>query len=140
MNRRDFIALGACAATLSTFPAIAGVDGSIEYAPGLVEMHLAKGETVFLDFSATWCGTCKAQERVINALKANNPAYGQAITFVNVDWDNYGSGKLAASLNIPRRSTLVVLKGDQELGRVVAGTSKKVIKKLLDVALNAATV
>jgi len=139
MNRREFVALSACAATLNAVPAVAGVDGSLEYTPGLVEKHLAKGETVFLDFSATWCGTCKAQERVINALKSKNPAYGKAITFVNVDWDNYGQGELAAWLNIPRRSTLVVLKGEDELGRVVAGTSKKTIKKLMDAALRAAT-
>jgi hypothetical protein len=41
-------------------------------------------------------------------------------------------------LNIPRRSTLVVLKGDQELGRIVAGTRKGDIKALLDRALQAA--
>lgn len=139
MKRRDFIALGAGALALGAMPVSASVQGSIEYTPGLVEKHLAKGETVFLDFSATWCGTCKAQERVINALNSKNAAYGQAITFVNVDWDKYGRGDLSAKLNIPRRSTLVVLKGDAELGRVVAGTSKKVIKKLMDVALSAAT-
>ena len=139
MNRREFAALSVASTFATTLPSLAAVNGSIEYSTGLVTKRLAAGEVVFLDFSATWCATCKAQERVINALVAENPAYGQAITFVNVDWDNYGSGELSNALNIPRRSTLVVLKGNQELGRVVAGTSKKVIKQLLDVALKAAT-
>ena len=68
-----------------------------------------------------------------------NPAYGDAITFINVDWDQHSNSELARTLKIPRRSTLVVLKGDQELGRIVAGTSKSKIKDLLDTALTAAT-
>jgi thiol:disulfide interchange protein len=93
---------------------------------------------VFLDFKASWCSTCAAQERVITALRAENPAYDQAISFINVDWDQWGDGDLVQSLNIPRRSTLVVLKGDQELGRIVAGTAEDEIKALLDLALAAA--
>lgn len=76
---------------------------------------------------------------MIGALKAENPAYAEAITFVNVDWDTYRTAELTRSLNIPRRSTLVVLKGDAELGRIVAGTGKSEIKALLDTALTAAT-
>lgn len=137
MNRRDFMLLTAAVTTVPALPAFAGVDGALEYTPGMVDDLLGKGKTVFVDFSATWCGTCKAQERVINALKADNPDYN-AITFVNVDWDNYGAGELSTWLNIPRRSTLVVLKGEDELGRIIAGTSKGAIKKLMDVALGAA--
>ena len=139
MNRREFVALTTAMTASSVLPAFAGMNGAIEYSPGLINERLATGETLFLDFSATWCSTCKAQERVLNDLKAENPAYDQAITFVNVDWDEHGTGKLSQSLNIPRRSTLVVLKGNQELGRVVAGTSKAVIKELMDTALAAAT-
>ena len=48
-------------------------------------------------------------------------------------------GELSRMLNIPRRSTLVVLKGEQELGRLVAQTGKAEIKALMDTALGAAT-
>ncbi|WP_095588140.1 thioredoxin family protein [Actibacterium ureilyticum] len=132
MNRRDF--LFATAALLPS-AALAGAD----YTPGLVQSELAAGKTVFLDFKADWCTTCAAQERVIKALKAENPAYEQAISFINVDWDKYGRSDLSKALKIPRRSTLVVLKGDQELGRIVAGTGKDTIKALMDTALGAAT-
>jgi len=134
MKRRTFLSLSA-GAVLAPIAARAAV---MEYTPGLVTEALARGETVFLDFKASWCTTCAAQERVINALKAENPAY-EAITFVNVDWDEHGKSALAKSLNIPRRSTLVVLKGDTELGRIVAGTSRADIKALMDTALTAAT-
>ncbi|MDU8927711.1 thioredoxin family protein [Alisedimentitalea sp. MJ-SS2] len=135
MKRRDFIAAGAALALVP----MAAKAAPLEYKPGLVKKHLAKGETVFLDFKASWCGTCKAQERVINALKGENPAYDKNITFINVDWDEYGRSELAFDLEIPRRSTLVVLKGDAELGRIVADTSRESIKALMDAALDAAT-
>ena len=132
MNRRNFLI---ASAALLPSAALAGTD----YTPGLVKSELEAGKTVFLDFKASWCSTCAAQERVINALKAADPAYEQAISFIDVDWDKYGRSDLSKGLNIPRRSTLVVLKGDQELGRIVAGTSKKSIKALMDTALNAAS-
>lgn len=135
MNRRTFLTL--TSAALVSPAALHAATAS--YTPGLVQKALAEGKTVFLDFKAEWCSTCARQERVINALKAENPAYDANVLFVNVDWDKYGRSDLAQSLNIPRRSTLVVLKGNKELGRIVAGTSKGDIKALMDTALEAAT-
>ena len=111
MNRRDFFALTGAAAVTLPMPAWAGQ--VLDYSEGLVKERLAKGETVFLDFKASWCTTCAAQERVLNKLKKQHPAYVDNITFIDVDWDTYGRGSLAKELNIPRRSTLVVLRGDQ---------------------------
>lgn len=135
MDRRHFLLLTAGAATVPFVAAAAPLD----YRPGLVEKHLQAGDTVFLDFKASWCSTCARQERVINSLKSENPDYAARITFIDVDWDDYGKSDLVKRMNIPRRSTLVVLKGNQELGRVVAQTSKSQIKALMDTALSAAT-
>lgn len=134
MDRRTFLVTAAAAATVA-MPALA----QKPYAPGLVEKELAAGKTVFVGFSADWCSTCRAQESKLRKLKAENPAYEANITFIRADWDRHGNGKLANRLNIPRRSTLVVLKGDQELGRIVASTRTEKIKELLDTALAAAT-
>ena len=94
---------------------------------------------MFLDFKASWCTTCAAQERVLDKLKAENPSYEHVITFVNVDWDTYRKAQFTQRLRIPRRSTLVVLKGDAEIGRLVADTREEKIKELLDAALAAAS-
>ncbi|MDJ0827100.1 MAG: thioredoxin family protein [Rhodobacter sp.] len=132
MNRRTFLAT---AAAFAATPALAVT----QYTPGLVAQRLAAGETVFLDFTAPWCTTCRAQGRVLEQLKQENPAYEQAITFIEVDWDTYRTADITTSLNIPRRSTLVVLKGNQELGRIVAGTGRTQIEALMNTALAAAT-
>lgn len=134
MNRRKFI-ITTAAASLTPFALSAKV---VDYTPGMAQKALASGKTVFLDFSATWCSTCAAQDRVINALRDENPKYDANIVFIKVDWDNFSDGKLSNALRIPRRSTLVVLKGDKELGRIVAGTARKQIKQLMDTALSAA--
>ncbi len=134
MNRRDFLLISIAAVFAS--PAVAD---SADYVPGLVDRELAAGKTLFLDFKASWCSTCAAQERVITTLRSDNPDYDRHILFVDIDWDLFQQDSLTRSLAIPRRSTLVVLKGDRELGRIVAGTSRSEIQELLDVALSAAT-
>lgn len=134
MHRRRFITLAAAFAAL---PGAARAFAT-DYTPGVAEALMAEGRIVLLDFHATWCPTCAAQERVLQALTTENPAYGQAIAFVKVDWDSHGRGPLAQKLRIPRRSTLVLLKGEEELGRIVAGTARSQIEALLDQGLAAA--
>lgn len=134
MNRRTFLA---STAALALLPLRVTAAEPILYTPGSAEAAMDEGKIVLLDFWASWCSTCAAQERVLAALRAENPAYGQQITFFVVDWDAYGKDTLAKELRIPRRSTLVLLKGRKELGRIVAGTSKAEIKALLDKALGA---
>ncbi len=140
MRKRTFVAGMASLAVLSAAaflpasPARAAA-GFVDYAPGVIEDALAQGKTVFVDYSATWCTTCKAQERVISRLLETNPAYAKAMLFVRVDWDDYGDQPVARDRNIPRRSTLLVLRGRQELGRIVAGTAEEEIKALLDKGL-----
>lgn len=131
MNRRT---LFAAVAALALTP-VAATAQMIDYTPGAAEAQINAGETVFLDFAADWCTTCRSQERTITNLLSANPAYGQAITFYRVDWDDYGGGALAGQLNIPRRSTLVLFRGGQEVGRIVAGTREADIRALLDAGL-----
>ncbi|MGQ0566581.1 MAG: thioredoxin family protein [Gemmobacter sp.] len=135
MHRRLFLSLSAALPFAATLVRAAG---PIDYAPGVAETAMDEGKVILLDFKASWCTTCAAQERVLNALRAENPAYDAAITFINVDWDQFGDGELARSMQIPRRSTLVLMKGRTELARIVAGTGTEEIRALLDQGVAAA--
>lgn len=134
MNRRYFIA-GVAALLASPHLALAGEASSIAYTPGLIKEKLAAGETILVDYAASWCSTCDRQARIIEELRTNNPEFDKNISFVKVDWDAYGSHEVSTSRKIPRRSTLILLRGDQELGRIVAGTDNDKIKQLLELAL-----
>ncbi len=135
MKRRDVIALG-MAAILMPSVALAKVPAPIEYQDeGEVAKLLSQGKTVFVDFYTDWCSTCRAQERVIESLRQSNPAYDKNIVFVKVNWDFYSISKIAKKYKIPRRSTLLILRGNKELGRIVAGTSKRQIRQLMNLGL-----
>lgn len=133
MKRRAFSLALAFFLALVSVPAKAA--NWVDYDTGVIQDALNSGKTVFVDYFAVWCSTCKVQERKIDQLRAENPAYDKAMIFVRVDWDLWGSEDVSKSRKIPRRSTLLVLKGDKELGRVVAGTATTKIKELMDLGL-----
>ncbi len=138
MKRRNFLAV--CTALTFALPHVTRANEMPEndfvtYNPKVLEQALANGETVFLDFKADWCTTCAAQARVISALREEKPDYDKAMTFMLADWDMWKDKPIVSEMNILRRSTLVVLRGEEELGRVVAETSKEKIQSLMDLGL-----
>jgi thiol-disulfide isomerase/thioredoxin len=132
MKRRTFISLVA-GLTLAPSLLFAGTD--LVYEPGLIKQKLAEGKTVFVDYAADWCSTCKRQERLVGQLRERNPEYDKNITFIRVNWDIYSTEPVTEDRNVPRRSTLLMLRGDKELGRIVSGTNINQIKELLDKGL-----
>jgi thioredoxin 1 len=135
MNRRQFLVTSAALTMLPMYAnAQTAPKGWIEYEPGLIQSLLNEGKTVFVDYSATWCSTCKAQERAISGIRATTDKF-ETMVFVRVDWDDYGRHAVTTSRKIPRRSTLLVLRGDDELGRIVAGTRKKDILALMEMGV-----
>ena len=134
LSRRSLLALAPLAliAIFATAPAKA-LDVT-PYTPDTLAAAQQTGEPFLIDFFATWCSTCRAQERVIESLMEENPAY-RDIQIIRVDWDEEERGELVRSMQIPRRSTLVVMQGTAELGRLVAATAPQEIRALLDLAL-----
>lgn len=138
MNRRKLFslmtAMVASALAMSTLdvPLANAAAKFVDYKPGVIENALKSGKTVFVDYSAWWCTTCRSQSRTLDRLTEAEPAYSKNILFVRVDWDDYKNQPVTTDRAIPRRSTLVLLRGNRELGRIVAGTNQAEIKALLD--------
>ena len=75
---------------------------------------------------------------MLKKLRASYPEYDKSITFVLIDWDTFSAHAVTTSRKIPRRSTLVLIKGGKEIGRLVTQTSEQKIKAFLDTGLNSA--
>jgi thiol-disulfide isomerase/thioredoxin len=128
MNRLTFIS---ALTGLILMSGMSFANETINYTPGLIKERLSLGETLFVDYTATWCSTCKRQEKILTEIRENNSTYDEKITFVKIDWDTYKDHEVTSSRNIPRRSTLLVLRGNEEIGRIIAGTDPKEIEALM---------
>ncbi len=134
MNRRYILKGALAAAALTVINPAKAADEALTYTPELYQELLASGEPFMLDFFATWCSTCRTQERTISTIKNANPDYAN-VKVVKVDWDQHGNSELSKSLAIPRRSTLVMFKDGKELSRVVAQTGAEPIEALFAAAI-----
>lgn len=91
----------------------------------------ATGKPVAVHFTATWCPTCKAQDKSLAALAAD-PAL-KDVTILKSDYDQ--SKATQKQMNVRSQSTFVVFKGKTEVARNSGATDAPEIKTLLTKAL-----
>jgi thioredoxin 1 len=91
----------------------------------------AAGKPVAIHFTATWCPTCKAQDKSLAALAAD-PAL-KDVTVLKSDYDQ--SKALQKQMNVKSQSTFVVFKGKAEVARSSGATDAPEIKTLLTKAM-----
>jgi len=85
---------------------------------------------VALHFHADWCPTCRAQDKALQALKAEP---GLDVTVLKVNYDT--EKDLKRQYKVQSQSTMVVLRGEKERGRLVGDTSEAAIRTALKSAL-----
>ncbi|MFO7875034.1 MAG: thioredoxin [Desulfovermiculus sp.] len=93
--------------------------------------ELINSGVTLLDFSASWCGPCKALEPVITQL---NDQYADQAVIKKIDIDQ--NRDLAVQMGIQSVPTLIVFKDGQEKQRLIGMQSKDVLQKALDAALS----
>jgi thioredoxin-like negative regulator of GroEL len=87
-------------------------------------------QPVAIQFHADWCPTCKAQDKVLQSLKAE-PGLDVTLLIANYDTEK----ALKKRFNVRAQSTIVALHGKQERARLVGETSEDSIRKVLKAAL-----
>ena len=85
---------------------------------------------VALHFRADWCPTCRAQDKVLETLKAEP---GLDVTVLEVNYDT--EKELKQQYKVRTQSTLVLLHGQTERGRSIGDTSATGLRAALKSAL-----
>ena len=91
----------------------------------------AAGKPVVIHFTATWCPSCKAQEKSLAALASD--ASLKNVTILSSDYDK--TKDLQKKMNVKSQSTMVVFKGKTEVVRSSGAIDAPDIKTLLAKAL-----
>lgn len=131
MNRR-FALLSIAATVVATtgLQTFAATDLPL-YKKSDFEAAQAAGKSILLHIAATWCETCQAQRAVLDGLEKESAFKDYVI--ITIDFDTQKD--VMRSFKANSRSTLIVFKGNTEMGRMVAITKPAAIKALLEKAL-----
>ena len=132
MNRRELLlGLGTC-----LIPGIAMGYPARPYAPETWPEIRDSYDKIVLNWRASWSYTCQIKDELITKALVENAAY-EALVFVDVDWDTFGLSEWAKRLKIERRSTLIAMRGDEEIARLVNEPYEHRVRSFLDAALSA---
>ena len=93
-----------------------------------------KGQTVLVDFSASWCGPCKAMEPVIREM---TDKYQGKISIIEIDIDEQRS--LATEYMVQSIPTLIIFNNGREIKRLVGLQKPETIELNLNRALDETT-
>ncbi len=99
------------------------------YTPAALAAAQKAGEPVVLHFHASWCPTCRAQDKAFDALKAD-PSL--KVTLMEVDYDKEKA--LEKQMKVTAQSTLIVFHGATERSRSTGETDPARLKGILQSA------
>jgi thioredoxin 1 len=121
--------------TAAVVPLMAGAPAKSaewkDYSPEALAEAQSTGKPILVDVFAAWCSVCRAQNPILVQL-TREPKYKDLVVF-KADFDN--DKKALKPLDVRSQSTLIVFKGDKEIGRSVGDTSQLSIEGLLDKTL-----
>ena len=126
ISRRQMLASLAFAAMV--LPGTAAALEEAAFTPSAFQAAQQEGKPIVVHVSATWCETCHAQKEVFEKLEEEEKF--RVFSFYTVDFDTQKD--VMRTFNAPSRSTIIVFKGNEEVGRLVGDTSEEAIRSLLE--------
>lgn len=123
-HRRHALVCTAAVALTAALSLMAGAAQALTLKPFTAADFAAAqkaGTPVAVHFHATWCPTCRAQDKALQSL-ANDPAL-KDVTVLKADYDQEKA--LKKDLKIRTQSTFVVFRGKEEVARSAGETSAK---------------
>lgn len=126
ISRRHLAILAIALPAAFALPALAA-----KFSPADLMAAQKTGKPVLVEITAPWCPTCKAQKAVLS--DASMADRLKSFVRLEVDFDSQKDDVKA--LKATMQSTLIVFKGDKEMGRIVGDAKKESIEALLAKAL-----
>jgi len=80
----------------------------------------AEGALILLDVFADWCGTCAQQQRILAAYQEEYPDV--PLHILEIDFDS--QKEHVRRFRVPRQSTLILYRGEEQLWFSVAETNR----------------
>jgi thioredoxin 1 len=102
-----------------------------DYSDEALATLLQKGQPVVFAVHAGWCPTCKKQEPIQKSLLETTAL--SKVTVLRVDYDL--DLEVLKKWKVTKQSTMIALKGGQEVARTVGDTSRAGIEALMKKAL-----
>ena len=132
MRRRHFLGVATLAAiTLATMLSLGPAALAADKRPfdlKAFDAAQAAGRPILIDVSAPWCPVCWVQAPILARL-TNEPRMKSLVIFT-VDFDSQKD--LLRKLKVQKQSTLIVFKGNKEVGRSTGDTNAGSIEALLN--------
>lgn len=129
MIRRSLLAL--ITMTALGLSAAAHAAEFVPYTPEALAAAQKAGKPILVEVSAPWCPICKTQKPIIAKL-GQDPRFKDLHVF-DVDFDTQKPALKA--LNARMQSTLIVFKGETEVGRSIGETQPEWIEGLIEKTL-----
>jgi thioredoxin 1 len=129
LTRRSMLAAVLAAGTLAASPARA--DNAHAFDAKAFTAAQKAGKPILIAVHAPWCPTCKAQDPILNDLRAD-PKFKDLVYFV-IDFDSQKD--LLKRFGVRSQSTLIAFRGEKEEARSVGDTRRDSIFAMVGKAL-----
>ena len=134
-RRQAAFTLLAVSAAAYAAPALADGNAPQPFTESAFDAAQKAGKPILVDTYATWCDICARQKPIIDKL-LGEPQYRDLVTF-RVDFD--AQKDVMRKFNARLQSTLIVFRGDKEVGRSTGETQAEWIDDLMSKSLEKRT-